>query len=68
LCLLASSANKKPALGGLDEAQALRSFLIPTRDSSPAMMKSHRNTDKSSLGNAHPPEIFCLKMEGFKLE
>ena len=30
--------NKKPALGGLGEAQALRSFLIPSSDSSPAMM------------------------------
>jgi hypothetical protein len=29
LCLLASSANKKPALGGLETAQALRSFLMP---------------------------------------
>ena len=32
--------NKKPALGGLEKAQALRSFLIPTRDDSPAMMPS----------------------------
>ena len=31
-------ANKKPALGGLEKAQALRGFLMATRDSSPAMM------------------------------
>ena len=32
----------KPALGGLETAQALRSFLKPSSDSSPAMMpKSH---------------------------
>ena len=32
--------TKKPALGGLEKAQALRSFLMPTSDSSPAMMPS----------------------------
>jgi hypothetical protein len=30
-----SPANKKPALGGFEKAQVLRSFLIPTSDSSP---------------------------------
>jgi hypothetical protein len=38
--LLASLANKKPALGGLEKAQALRSVLMATRDNSPAMMAS----------------------------
>ena len=33
-----TTTNKKPALGGLEKAQALRSFLTPTSDSSPAMM------------------------------
>ena len=33
--LLASLDNKKPALGGFEKAQVLRSFLIPTSDSSP---------------------------------
>ena len=33
-----TTTNKKPALGGLEKAQALRSFLMPTSDSSPAMM------------------------------
>ena len=32
--------NKKPALGGLEKAQALRSFLTATRDSSPAIIPS----------------------------
>ena len=30
--------NKNPTLGGLEKAQALHSLLMPTRDSSPAMM------------------------------
>jgi hypothetical protein len=38
--LLASLDNKKPALGGLEKAQALRSLLMPSRDNSPAMMPS----------------------------
>ena len=38
----ASLANSKPALAGLETAQALRSFLMPTSDSKPAMTpKSH---------------------------
>ena len=32
--------NKKPALGGLEKDQALRSLLTATRDNSPAMMPS----------------------------
>ena len=32
--------NKKPALGGLEKAQALRSLLMPTSDNSPTMMPS----------------------------
>ena len=39
-CVIGLIDNKKPALGGLEKAQALRSFLIPTRDNSPAMMPS----------------------------
>ena len=39
-CVIGPIDNKKPALGGLGEAQTLRSFLTPTRDSSPAMMPS----------------------------
>ena len=35
--------NKKPALGGLEKAQALRGFLMATRDSSPAIMPSSRS-------------------------
>ena len=35
-----SPANKKPALGGLETVQALRSFLMPTSDNKPAMMPS----------------------------
>ena len=37
-----TTTNKKPALGGLEKAQALRSFLTATRDSSPAMMPSNQ--------------------------
>ena len=33
-----TTTNKKPALGGLEKAQALRSFLMASSDSSPAMM------------------------------
>lgn len=41
--LLASLVNKKLALGRLEKAQALRSFLIPTRDDSLTMIPSgHR--------------------------
>ena len=37
-----ATTNKIPALGGLEKAQALRSFLTANRDSSPAMMpRSH---------------------------
>ena len=32
--------TKKPALGGLEKVQALRNFLMPTRDNKPAMMPS----------------------------
>jgi hypothetical protein len=35
-----ATANKKPALGGLEKAQGLHSFMKPTSDSSPAMMPS----------------------------
>ncbi len=35
-----TTTNKKPALGGLEKAQVLRSLLIPTSDSSPAIMPS----------------------------
>ena len=38
--MAASLSNKKPALGGLERAQVLRSFLTATRVSSPAMMAS----------------------------
>ena len=40
LCLIGLIDNKNPALGGLERAQALRSFLMPTSESSPAMMPS----------------------------
>ena len=39
-CVIGPIDNKKPALGGLKETQALRNFLMPTRDNSPAMMPS----------------------------
>ena len=39
-CVIGLIDNKKPALGGLERAQALRNLLIPTSDSSPAMMPS----------------------------
>ena len=35
-----ATTNKKPALGGLEKAQALRSFQMPTRDNSPAIIAS----------------------------
>jgi len=34
------TTNKKPALGGLEETQVLRSLLTATRDNKPAMMPS----------------------------
>ena len=39
-CVIGLTNNKKPALGGLEKAQALRSFLTATRDSSPAIIPS----------------------------
>jgi hypothetical protein len=39
-CVIGLIDNKKPTLGGLERAQALRSFLMATRDSSPAMIAS----------------------------
>ena len=37
-CVIGLTNNKKPALGGLGEAQTLRSFLMATSDSKAAIM------------------------------
>ena len=39
-CVIGLTNNKKPALGGLGEAQTLRSFLMATSDNKPAMLPS----------------------------
>ena len=41
-CVIGLTNNKKPALGGLEKAQTLRSFLMATSDNKPAMMASNQ--------------------------
>ena len=60
-----TTTNKKPALGGLEKAQALRSLLIPTRDSSPAMMpSSHSGLVGTGVETTAPQaiEVAVMKM------
>ena len=42
-CVIELIDNKKPALGGLEKAQVICSFLTATRDNSPTMMPSNHS-------------------------
>ena len=54
----------KPALGGLEKAQVLRSFLTATKDSSPAMMPSSHNgligTGVAAAGVAQTVDVVVI--------
>ncbi len=62
--MAASLANKKPALGGLEKAQALRSFLTATSDSSPAIMPSSQiglvGTGVAAAGAAQTVDVVVM--------
>ena len=49
-CVIGLIDNKKSALGGFEKAQALRSFLMPTSDSKPAMMPSSHSSHSGLVG------------------